>query len=232
MTGSLVGYGLTGVTQTTTGVISAADVTFNTMGSALLNQITATGDVRVIASAAITQNSTSVVSAAGNAIFHAGDTILLSRVDGSSVSITSATGAIVDNNDGIAPNTLNISSTGTLTLIAGTNIGTLANPIEIQVSGQTSVGTGGLNGPAQIALTGSTGGGFINALFGPVGTLIFFNGKLQVAGGTPDKALNSLRNTNDYAVWSQYVIDDEDTTEHQLLIRSKASPKRPRAQLR
>jgi hypothetical protein len=233
--GSFVGYGLTGFTQGTTGLLSAGNVTIDSPVAVVLNTINATGSVDVQAgSGAITQSATSQVTALGSVTFQATQTILLAGVSGSTVTIMSISGAILDNNDLTIPNNLNVTASGDLILVAFTDIGSLSDPIEVQVAGLVFVGTnGGLSGHT-IGLSGSSSDGKVHPLFLPPGTLIFFNGRIQVNGLTPDRMMNyySDRTARENDVWNQDVVSDEDTSEHQLLLRYRPAPKRAKAPLR
>jgi hypothetical protein len=231
--GNYVAYGLTGVTQGTTGVVVASDVIINTPGAIALNQIAVTGFVDVQAgTGGITQTPTSVVSAGRHVNFFAAQSVHLARVSGTTVTILSQNGSILDANDGSIPDNMNVVASGDATLFAFGDVGMPPNPIEIQVAGNAFVGTQAGFGPATLALAGSTGNGGIFLIGAPTGTLILFNGQFVLQGDSPDGTINWFRYGREYDVWNTDVVGDGDTTERKVMLRFKAAPRRPRANLK
>jgi hypothetical protein len=235
VSGNVVGYGLTGVTQAGTGSINAVNVTLTSPGSVALHNITGSGFVDVLAGAngSITQSIPSVVSGAAGVSFQAGQSVLVSRVSGGSIQIMAINGDILDNNDTVTPNSLNLVSAGTITLVANGHIGRIANPIEVQ-GGFVTVFTNGFNGPVEIALNGTTTDGIVTIGSAPAGTIIFFNDNLLSGGGNVDRVMNWYRDLlqRGYDVWSQIVLTDGDTEQHRVILRSRPAPKRAKTPLR
>jgi hypothetical protein len=237
-TSNVVLFGLTGVTQGTSGVLSGANVDIDSPQNIGLNQISATGNVDVQAGSAggITQTANGVVSAGGALTFQAGQTINLSRVNaGGNMTLTSTGGSILDNNDTVSPNNLNVQASGNLSMTAFGDIGHFTNPIEIQVGGQVSVLINGPAGTHHISLSGSTGDGQVHVIFAPPGTLFRFNNLVLLIGiQGPDRAMNWFRDREkrEYDFWSQDMIGDSDTAERELLNRRRPSRRPARTPVR
>ncbi|HLG42708.1 MAG TPA: hypothetical protein VI643_05035, partial [Planctomycetota bacterium] len=143
--------------------------------------MTAGGSVSLTAGMALVQTGTGEVTSGGDVTFLAGTDISLRLVDATGgVSLTATGGSIIDNNDGVVPETLNVQAGANSTMSAGGTIG-VGDCIEVNVAGTVTVSAGSQVAGVSVDLCGTvTPSNSLIISGAPPGTVLF-NGVDQAA---------------------------------------------------